>query len=470
MRIGALALVFVVVLCGPARAGWLIPPVDAAIGERFDAPDTTWGPGHRGVDHAAPPGTLVRAVASGTVTFAGDVAGTNAVTIAHAGGLESTYSDLAEISVVAGDVVTEGSWVGFVGEAHRGIPGLHLGIKLDGTYVDPETFIGPLDMTDAIHLAPLVWEPPTTLPAAFREPLLSATGSEPCRQPRLSATTPNDNVAVLVAGIGSKTSGGVSAALYEGGGGLLGYDPDDTYLFSYRGSDRDDLHEPYERTDTFGDIRAAAGRLGGLLNKIARRHPGRGVDLIAHSQGGIVARTYLALEASAWHAGSPAIDHLVTFASPHEGAPLAAAGRDLERGWLGSVLLDAASWWARKGGPMPDPHAPSVAQLAPGSQLMDQIKGEAALFGTRVLTLAIANDVVVPADKAGWAPYPSDVVGPSGLNGHEAVVTAPAARAIAQGFLRDASSACRDGWDLWGPRIGRGIGLVERAVGWVLGR
>lgn len=452
-------------------SGWLIPPVDAPIAGRFEAPSTRWGPGHRGIDYAVESGTLVRAVASGRVTFAGEVAGVRAVTIAHAGGMESTYSDLSEVLVVTGQLVEQGFWIGRASRAHPTGLGLHLGVKLNGAYVDPETFIGPIDTAGAIRLAPLVWEPPHTLPAVLRQPLLSAAAVERCRPAsHVVDVRPNDNIAVLVAGIGSRTNGGMSAALYESGGRLLGYANEDTYLFSYRGSEGRSLHQPYVPKDTFGDIRLAAGRLRDMLERVARKHPGRSVDLIAHSQGGIVARSYLELSASAWDPDLPRIEHLVTFSSPHQGAPLAAATPTLRSGPVGRALLGATSWWSRRGGPIPDPYAPSVAQLAPGSGLMDRLDREAVLFGTRVLSLAIPNDVVVPADHARWFAYPSVVVPPEGLNGHEAVVTSTAAKAAAIRFLRDGPAPCRSSWDLWGPRIGAGVSAAERIVPWLLGR
>ena len=71
------------------RPAWLIPPVDATISARFEAPSSDYGPGHRGIDYAAPTGTKVRVAGDGIVTFAGPVAGVDAVTVDHGGGLRN---------------------------------------------------------------------------------------------------------------------------------------------------------------------------------------------------------------------------------------------------------------------------------------------------------------------------------------------------------------------------------------------
>src|SRR5688572_8298745 len=93
----------------PVRAGtWLIPPVDAVVSRRFEAPGTLWGPGHRGIDYEIAANSPIRAAGDGRVLFAGPVAGDAAITIAHEDGLETTYSDLSEVFVRAGDVVEQG--------------------------------------------------------------------------------------------------------------------------------------------------------------------------------------------------------------------------------------------------------------------------------------------------------------------------------------------------------------------------
>src|SRR5262249_13015098 len=67
-------------------------PVDGPVVRPFEEPSSAYGPGHRGADLAAPPGTPVHAANDGVVTFAGTVAGTLHVTVAHAGGLRTSYS------------------------------------------------------------------------------------------------------------------------------------------------------------------------------------------------------------------------------------------------------------------------------------------------------------------------------------------------------------------------------------------
>ena len=108
------------------------PPVDAPVIDPFRAPTSPYGPGNRGIDYVTVPGTVVRAVAAGTVAFAGLVAGVRHVTVTHADGLRSSYGGLASVSVVQGAVVAGGAEVGRAGDT------LHLGIRRGEEYLDPE--------------------------------------------------------------------------------------------------------------------------------------------------------------------------------------------------------------------------------------------------------------------------------------------------------------------------------------------
>ena len=454
------------------RSTWLIPPVDAPISARFEAPSSDYGPGHRGIDYAAPTGVKVRAAGDGTVTFAGPVAGVDAVTVDHGGGLESTYSDLGRVLVSEGASVGQGSWLGTVGTPHASDEaGLHFGVKLHDRYVDPAAYLGPTDVKNALHLAPLQVQPFRGLgmSASFVD-LFAGAGNHRrrCREPSDIVDAPgppNDNVAVAIAGLSSRTVGHTAADMYGYGLELLGYPPERVYRFSYAGTDGPRLHAPYRSEATFGDLRTAARKLGMLLERVARRHPGAAVDILAHSQGGIVARTFLA-STRAWDPALPRVEHLVTFATPHKGAPLAGAARTLVEGTTGDrLLVDSASTLSRRWTELPGPRSTAIVQLAPGSDLLDELAREDVVFGTRALALAIPNDLLVPADRARWEGKRNRVVAPTGgAGGHSGIVRSAMARAIAHSFLRDGAPSCTGEWDAVGPSIGAAISTLESAL------
>jgi len=135
--------------------GWTWPVVGPVI-QGFDPPDTPYGSGHRGIDIAATVGTTVVAPTDGTVTFAGPVGGHVFLTIDHGEGLSSTYSWLSANLVRKGDRVLAGQPIALTGWGHPGapIPHLHLGVKLDGVYVDPLSYLGPVSLATFVRLAP----------------------------------------------------------------------------------------------------------------------------------------------------------------------------------------------------------------------------------------------------------------------------------------------------------------------------
>ena len=448
---------------------WLSPPVDSVITRYFEPPARDFGPGHRGIDYGVVPGVRVRAAAAGVVSFAGSVAGTKAVTLDHGGGLVTTYSRLGAVSVLSGMTVDQGHFIGTTSSAHPGEwAGLHFGVKMNSLYVDPLTFLGPADVSDAIRLAPTVEE----LEGSIDSLLITSSGRAGTHHRACIDTpqtpgdppAPSDNIAVSIAGMNSSTSKG-TPDLYAGafGATALGYPPERIYRYSYRGIDRGDLHRPYSSLDTQGDLRAAARRLISLLRAVARRHPGARVDLIAHSQGGIVARAALEMMASDFDPSLPPVEHLVTLATPHEGAPLAGLLRDLRtKTFIGRLALSGLSKLAGRGGVVPDPQAKAVRQLAPGSDLLVDLAGEDIAYGTRILALGIANDLVVPANHSDYPGEMSRVVGQEGVFGHDALVRSVRARAKAYAFLRDAPPPCRSSADRFGPLAGGLISFVER--------
>ena len=132
-------------------------PVTGPVIRGFDPPTSPFGAGHRGIDVAVPFGTSILAPEAGTVSFAGRVGGELFVTIDHGGGLSSTYSWLSSAPVRKDDVVARGQPIGATGTGHPGsaLPHLHLGVRLDGQYLDPLDFLAALGVQDLIRLVPL---------------------------------------------------------------------------------------------------------------------------------------------------------------------------------------------------------------------------------------------------------------------------------------------------------------------------
>jgi murein DD-endopeptidase MepM/ murein hydrolase activator NlpD len=109
------------------------------VARRFAAAVTAYGRGHRGVDLVPAADGAVRAVAAGTVTHVGVVAGRGTVTVLHAGGLRSTYEPV-RAGVVLGQRVERGEVIGSLsGPSHCDPEAtcLHLGALRGEIYVDP---------------------------------------------------------------------------------------------------------------------------------------------------------------------------------------------------------------------------------------------------------------------------------------------------------------------------------------------
>lgn len=115
---------------------WPLPGHD--VSQRFDKPESAYGPGHRGVDLAASTGDTVRAVAAGRVSFVGSVGGTPVLTIDH-GNERSTYQPVSS-RLEVGDSVGAGDAIGTLlgSPSHCAGPCLHLGrVVGDDDYLDP---------------------------------------------------------------------------------------------------------------------------------------------------------------------------------------------------------------------------------------------------------------------------------------------------------------------------------------------
>ena len=118
-------------------AGQAIRPLPGEIVRIFDPPAHPWLAGHRGVDVAADVGTDVVSPLPGVVRFVGDIAGVPIVSIAHDGGLISTYQPVQAV-VTVGDIVNAGDAIASVSEGgHCPMPCVHIGAKDEYGYRNP---------------------------------------------------------------------------------------------------------------------------------------------------------------------------------------------------------------------------------------------------------------------------------------------------------------------------------------------
>ena len=127
----------------PGRWDWPLDPRPEVV-TPFDPPDAPYGAGHRGVDLAAAPSSVVRSAGPGTVLFAGVVAGRGVVSVAHPGGLRTTYEPVTA-TVRVGDTVVRGDLLGVLAAGHPGCAApacLHWGLRRGALYLDPLALLG----------------------------------------------------------------------------------------------------------------------------------------------------------------------------------------------------------------------------------------------------------------------------------------------------------------------------------------
>ena len=127
-----------------ATTMWVSPVQPMTVVRGFDAPSSSWGAGHRGVDLSATAGTWVHAAGDGTVAFVGTIAGKEVVSIRH-DTLTTTYepvhahvriNETVHVDDVIGVVTVAGGHCG-------GMVGcMHWGAKRGTTYLNPLALLG----------------------------------------------------------------------------------------------------------------------------------------------------------------------------------------------------------------------------------------------------------------------------------------------------------------------------------------
>lgn len=112
----------------------------------FGEMDAFGNAGHRGTDIPAPEGTPILAAHSGTVLVSGwnDSYG-NRVLLDNGAGLSTRYAHMTQTAVTAGEAVTAGQVIGYVGSTGDSTGNhLHFEVMQGGVRVNPTGFIDPM--------------------------------------------------------------------------------------------------------------------------------------------------------------------------------------------------------------------------------------------------------------------------------------------------------------------------------------
>ena len=208
---------------------------------------------------------------------------------------------------------------------------------------------------------------------------------------------------------------------------MLGYQRDEVAHFSYRPGSA-----TYGPKDTITDLHAQARSLGRQVQEADRAHPGLAVDLVGHSQGGLVIDLFLT-EVYAGHEHEyPPIENVVTFGSPHEGTPIADLAEAVDEHLFAGIAARALD-------PTDYIGAESVEQMSTGSSTIEELWDAGGVPPeVRFLSIVGSEDPIVPSSSAS-VPGGTKIVVPAGdtlwPDDHSAVLRDDDAISAAQAHL-----------------------------------
>jgi len=120
-----------------------VTPVEGRITSRFGHMSSRRSGAHTGTDIACPQGTPIKAVASGTVTFAernGSYG--NLIKVDHGNGVETWYAHCTELYGTVGQQVNAGDVIATVGSTGNSSGNhLHLEIRVNGSAINPQKYL-----------------------------------------------------------------------------------------------------------------------------------------------------------------------------------------------------------------------------------------------------------------------------------------------------------------------------------------
>lgn len=288
---------------------------------------------------------------------------------------------------------------------------------------------------------------------------------------------------MLVGGLGSS---GAQAGIDRLDTAALGYADDDVIRFSYTGGRAPEADEgehtgegddglpggppeqvvgvaDYTSADSQVELGAAAHRLATELRRLLAAEPGVPLDLLAHSQGGLVARLALdelARQGVAFPPGSV----VVTLGTPHRGAELATGLVLVGSTPLGAVALDEVH---DRLGIAIDPASAAVRDLAEDSPAIRRAASARLPEGVHLRSIAARGDLVVPNGRSriDRAAGRDVVVSLTGIHAHDTLPADPDAHREVALALAGLPPTCRSlATALADHAAGEGIATAEQGA------
>jgi hypothetical protein len=237
-----------------------------------------------------------------------------------------------------------------------------------------------------------------------------------------------DNLVVAVGGLGSsrrrRKNGSVTAS-FDLEWQVYGYSRNNVEYFSY-----DANSETYNAQDTTEDLHEKARMLGEQIKEAARTRPGKPVDLIGHSQGGVVIAIFLQEIYRGHESEYPPIEHVVTLASPLRGTPTADVAISARHHPIAGFLARRATDAFHAGGE-------SMEQLSEHSKTAHDLWKKSVPHGVQFLSIGGMEDWFIPSPSTEVGDGGTSIVVATGdlIGAHQAIERDSDQLGATQGFL-----------------------------------
>lgn len=438
----------------PAGEFEILPPVSGQIILGFSAV-SEYGKGIRSIKFLLQ-NNVVKAGVDGQVISIGKVNGVSYVTVLT-GKFKLTYSPILQIDVKKGDTVSRDTQIGLADMS--GLFSFSLRKKtfdnknnIKWQYVNPQKYfskkvsqnIGNKGQSGYVYVGKLrrkfslilfkkllMWQvmrlKPDSFESLFRLLAIYDNLSDCSTETGGTVKNNSKNVLILVSGINTYSNANhlpVKFNLKK-----LGYTQSNTHYFSYG---KDQFDKNFEIADTYGSTVDFAqnlySQLLALLKEQSFSDSGMNIDIVAHSQGGVVVKEFFKNH----YVGSELegkIKHVVNFSSPLEGTPFASLRFNSSiKSILDSVPVDLLDSQA----------------LKEMTEFNSYISSEKLPSEVQYLSIGSNFDVIVPATNVGVnSDSGKEISINSGiLNAHSEIKNDDFALKAANAFLNDQKMPC----------------------------